>query len=70
MLFTAPAAIKNIHPSGKLTIDKGSAVTLKCDVTGYPHPEIMWRKLVSKPYIIIKPCLLQNVLYYSENLLV
>jgi hypothetical protein len=55
MLFTAPAAVKNIHPSETLSVDKGSAVTLKCNVTGYPRPEIKWRKLVSKLYIIIKP---------------
>ncbi|XP_021925625.1 opioid-binding protein/cell adhesion molecule-like isoform X2 [Zootermopsis nevadensis] len=41
----APAAINNIQPSRTLTIDKGSAVTLKCSVTGYPRPEIKWKKL-------------------------
>jgi hypothetical protein len=46
--ITAPASIKSIQPSGSLSIEKGSAVTLKCNVTGYPHPDIVWKKLVSK----------------------
>lgn len=41
----APASIKSIQPSGSLSIEKGSAVTLKCNVTGYPHPDIVWKKL-------------------------
>lgn len=40
----APAAIRSIQPRGSVSVEKGSAVTLKCDVTGYPPPVIAWKK--------------------------
>lgn len=40
----APAAIRHIQPREDVWVEKGSRVTLKCNVTGYPWPAIEWKK--------------------------
>lgn len=46
----APAAIRSIQPNGHVLVEKGSTVTLECNVTGYPRPAVVWKKLGKHEY--------------------
>jgi len=40
----APAAIRSIQPRGSASVEKGNTITLRCNVTGYPPPDVAWKK--------------------------
>jgi hypothetical protein len=57
----APAAIRSIQPKGHVSVEKGSTVTLKCNVIGYPHPVVEWKKLGKHEHTVA------TVIATSEN---
>lgn len=42
MLFTVPASVIGQYSSDDVTVREGDTVSLTCNVSGIPEPEVTW----------------------------